>query len=129
GAFKDYLQNFATGSHAAEARARIAKLDQQARQVPKVAIETSCKAGEGVLSGLSSGTSARTSYDACMDSEQAAREQMIKDWETFAPADRTRCVQPKSYLPSYVEWLTCLEMERDVRKLKQTSPATTVGRQ
>jgi hypothetical protein len=21
------------------------------------------------------------------------------------------------YLPSYVEWLTCLEMERDVRKM------------
>jgi hypothetical protein len=23
------------------------------------------------------------------------------------------------YLPSYVEWLTCLEMERDVRKMQQ----------
>jgi hypothetical protein len=23
------------------------------------------------------------------------------------------------YLPSYVEWLTCLEMERDVRKMRQ----------
>ena len=22
------------------------------------------------------------------------------------------------YLPSYVEWLTCLEMERDVRKMQ-----------
>jgi len=23
------------------------------------------------------------------------------------------------YLPSYVEWLTCLEMERDVRKMER----------
>ena len=25
----------------------------------------------------------------------------------------------KAYLPSYVEWLTCLEMERDVRNLRR----------
>lgn len=128
GAFQSYLQNFATGAHAAEAKARIAKLDQQARQVPKVDIENTCRAGESVLSGLSSADSSRTNYDACMDSEQGARNQIIKDWTTFSAAEQTRCVQPKSYLPSYVEWLTCLEMERDVRKFKQGSPAT-VGRQ
>jgi hypothetical protein len=78
---------------------------------------------------LSGGSTARTSYDACMDSEQAARDQIIKDWETFSAVERTRCVQAKSYLPSYVEWLTCLEMEQYVRKLKQAPPPATVGRQ
>jgi hypothetical protein len=28
------------------------------------------------------------------------------------------CVQPKIYLPSYVEWLTCLEMDLDVRTMR-----------
>ena len=127
GAFKAYLQNFATGSHAADARARITKLDQQARQVPKVNIENTCRAGESVLSGLSGGT-AGTDYNVCMTSEQAAREQIIKDWETFSAVERGRCVQAKSYLPSYIEWLTCLEMERYVQKLNQGPPATA-GRQ
>jgi hypothetical protein len=31
------------------------------------------------------------------------------------------------YLPSYVEWLTCLEMERDVKKMSLgQQPATGV---
>ena len=80
------------------------------------------------MSGLSGAAgTARTSYDACMDTERGAREQIIKEWDTFSATDRSRCVQAKSYLPSYVEWFTCLEMERDVRKLKQP-PSATVGR-
>jgi hypothetical protein len=29
------------------------------------------------------------------------------------------------YLPSYVEWLTCLEMNRDVRKMQREQPPMT----
>ena len=56
-----------------------------------------------------------------MSSEQKAREQIIRDWAQYAPADRTRCVQAgaKVYLPSYVEWLTCLEMETAVKRMGQ----------
>jgi hypothetical protein len=34
-------------------------------------------------------------------------------------ADKAQCMRTGVYLPSYVEWLTCLEMERDVRKMQQ----------
>ena len=51
-----------------------------------------------------------------MNSEQRAREGIIKDWTSFSANDRVLCVQTGVYLPSYVEWLTCLEMNRDVRK-------------
>ena len=58
-------------------------------------------------------------FELCSEVELRAREQMAKDWTTFADADRALCVQPSVFLPSYVEWLTCLEMERDVRKMRQ----------
>ena len=28
---------------------------------------------------------------SCIDSEKAVREQLVKEWPTFAPADRTAC--------------------------------------
>ena len=56
-----------------------------------------------------------------MSSEQKAREHLIKDWSQYAAADKARCVQagPSVYLPSYIEWLTCLEMETAVKKMRQ----------
>ena len=50
---------------------------------------------------------------------QKARDQIVKDRATYAAADKVQCMRTDVYLPSYVEWLTCLEMERDVRKMQQ----------
>ena len=59
------------------------------------------------------------SMSGCLQSEQAARESIAKQWAQFIAVDRSRCINTKGYLPSYVEWLTCLEMERDVRNLRR----------
>jgi hypothetical protein len=89
--------------------------------VPTVNIQNTCKAAASVTSG----TSVQTDIDICVSSEQKARETMVKDWSQYAAADKTRCVQagPKVYLPSYVEWLTCLEMELAVKKMRQDDKA------
>jgi hypothetical protein len=78
--------------------------------------------------GANSGESANGSRDSCVADEQEARDQIIKDWATFPAPVRTLCIQPAAYLPSYVEWLTCLQMTKDVITLRkeQTAP-TTVG--
>jgi hypothetical protein len=78
-------------------------------------VRKTCQAAAGVLTG------GQNDVEICMSSEQRAREQIIKDWGQYAPADRTRCVQAgtKVYLPSYVEWLTCLEMETAVKRMGQ----------
>jgi hypothetical protein len=84
--------------------------------VPSVDIGKTCQAATGVMSGLMADSSPQRDLDVCLSSEQAARQQIIKDWATFSSAERTQCVQSSVYLPSYVEWLTCLEMEKSVRK-------------
>ena len=59
----------------------------------------------------------------CVDSENKARDQIIKDWGTYTASDRSGCVQPAGYVPSYVEWLTCFEMNKSVREAGQQGRA------
>jgi hypothetical protein len=44
----------------------------------------------------------RTDRNARLDSEQKAREQIIKDQATYSSADKRRCMRTSVYLPSYV---------------------------
>ena len=62
--------------------------------------------------------------ETCIQSEQSALGQLRKDWAGFAASDRAECVglARMSGPPSYVELITCLEMRRDMRKLRATSP-------
>ena len=60
--------------------------------------------------------------------EHDARDAIAKQWTEFLPADKGSCVRPNVYLPSYVEWLTCLEMRRDVRELRQPFQYTREAR-
>jgi hypothetical protein len=55
----------------------------------------------------------------CIDSEKAIREQLVKEWPSFAPADKVACTNESRTggESSYTELLTCLEMARDVRAM------------
>ncbi len=56
----------------------------------------------------------------CLDSERAIRDELVKQWQSFSPADKTHCVN-ESVMggeSSYTELLTCLEMARDVRAMR-----------
>src|SRR6266567_3190092 len=118
-AFTVYIQNFSTGAHVAEARQRAAALETQGRrEVPGIDIQKTCQAAAGAMVSLMGGTTTEQDVNACLDSEQKARDQIFKDRATYAAADKKQCMRTDVYLPSYVEWLTCLvEMERDVRKM------------
>ena len=63
----------------------------------------------------------------CIESEQAVREEVIKQWSSFLPADRTHCVNETTMggESSYTELLTCLEMARDVRTLRAEAAASS----
>jgi hypothetical protein len=73
-----------------------------------------------------------------MNQENEARGQIVKNWRSYPAGGRQRCVNTTGYMPSYVEWLTCLEMEQSVEALRRsnsettrpsaTKPATTEGR-
>jgi len=88
-------------------------------QVPSINLQETCKAASGVMLALMGGTSSENDLKICIDSENKARDQMIKDWGTYDASDRAGCIQPRVYLPSYVEWLTCFEMNKVVREARK----------
>jgi hypothetical protein len=91
-----------------------------ADSVPTLDVGPVCRgiAQQGGATGRDSAT--KSEVDSCMKSEQAMRDQIVKDWASFAPSDRTSCVNESRMggESSYTELLTCLEMARDVRKMR-----------
>jgi hypothetical protein len=88
--------------------------------VPTLDVGPVCRgiALQGGATGRDSAT--KSEVDSCLKSEQAMRDQIVKDWSTFAASDRTSCVTESRMggESSYTELLTCLEMARDVRKMR-----------
>ncbi len=66
----------------------------------------------------------------CVDSEQVVRAELAKQWSTFAPADKTSCVNESRMggESSYTELLTCLEMARDVRNMRLEAEGKIKGK-
>ena len=93
--------------------------------LPKLNIESSCRASANAVSA-STGTTSDT-LDSCVSDENDARKQLEKDWAMYQASDKARCIQPKEYTPSYIEWLTCLEMNRDVRVTRKGQPAISTS--
>src|SRR5262249_20234455 len=61
-----------------------------------------------------------TNFEQCVQSEQAVREQLKKEWTAFSAADKQHCVAlaKTGGESSYTELITCMEMARDVRALR-----------
>jgi hypothetical protein len=127
-----YLKTHGSGAHAAEARQRLAALQEQVGKqdetlrrkkaaavgLPALDVQKSCRAMEAAIKAMKTQLSKDT-YDICVRNQIGARDVIVKQWSEFSQAERTQCINPRVYMPSYVEWLTCLEMQRDVRKLRQ----------
>jgi hypothetical protein len=91
--------------------------------VPKLNIEYACHASEQAVAAVVSVTT--DIYKSCLDDENDARNQLDKTWANVPVSDKARCIHPKEFLPSYVEWLTCLEMTRDVKQMRKGRAAPT----
>ncbi len=76
------------------------------------------RAGTGGVPNLDVRPSCREStISDCLTMEQTAREALIKEWPSYSAQDKARCATEAQYSgpPSYVEWLTCLEINAHVR--------------
>jgi hypothetical protein len=60
--------------------------------------------------------------EACMGDERAAKDILAKGWDKYAPADKSQCVgmNGKGGPASYVELLSCLEIMRDAKSIRET---------
>ena len=64
---------------------------------------------------------------ACLRQEQEARAQLLAQWTQFPTADRSYCRELTTLGgdPTFTELLTCLELRRDARRLREKDQETT----
>jgi hypothetical protein len=87
--------------------------------LPAIDIEKSCRESSAALNAGTTGNV----FDSCVEDEKAAAAMLAKDWAIFPAADKARCVHVTVYLPSYVEWLTCIEGESTLRQMRKENSA------
>jgi hypothetical protein len=90
---------------------------------PNIDIQKTCRESSDALTGFM-GNNSQDNFSACMSDEQTAREQLVKDWATYPALAKALCIKPKEFLPGYVEWQSCIEMTRDVIKVRQEQAAS-----
>lgn len=84
---------------------------------PNIDIQKTCRESSSALSALTGNN--KQDVDTCISDEQAAREQLAKDWASYPALAKSACLKPNEFLPGYVEWLSCIEMTRDVIKMRK----------
>ena len=92
--------------------------------IPTLDVRPVCRgiAGQSADPGVGQRNQTET-FQQCMESEQAVREQLKQEWSAFSAADKRHCVTLATTggESSNTELLTCLEMARDVRVLRSAS--------
>jgi hypothetical protein len=96
----------------------------RADDVPVLHVEQIC---HGIVNQSGDSLSAgdpKVAFSQCMDAEQKDRETLVKEWPNFAADDKRHCTAETTMggESSYTELVTCLEMARDVRKLREPQP-------
>ena len=82
--------------------------------MPKLDIARECQFEGGI----------KPVQERCAADETQARDQLQNEWAQFGPGAKKQCSEESTTdnIASYVELLTCLEMERDVK-----NPADAMG--
>jgi hypothetical protein len=99
-------------------RSRSANGAGSRRHPPRLKVESSCEAaGRGAIV-------LGRNKEACLADETTAQDTLKKNWSKYSTADKTQCVgMARTGGPaSYVELLSCLEIMRDARNIRNADP-------
>jgi hypothetical protein len=77
------------------------------KALPKLDVKATCRRAQP-LSGL------QTSYQGCLNDETDAQRELSRTWFDFKPGPRSTCTRVTNIggAPSYVELLTCLQLNK-----------------
>jgi hypothetical protein len=84
---------------------------------PSLNVKPSCEAAaDRTAMEQTPGSNARD-VASCMRDENEARDQLAKEWAQFSRGDQQSCtsITNTGGIPSYVELLVCLEMNREAK--------------
>ena len=87
--------------------------------VPTVDLQKRCDSSvQAMQYMLYAGFKAEDAFKTCLDSEQKARDAIVSSWKDIPASYKTKCINPNAYSPSYIEWIACLDLYIDVKKMR-----------
>ena len=91
-----------------------------AADVPTLNVEQTCR------DSANADPTIKFDVKLCLDSENRARQELTGKWASFPNSDRQQCTQMASMggTASYVELITCLEMDQQAREERARTPAS-----
>ena len=84
--------------------------------LPALDIQKLCRGRAQSVAALGAGLG--DPFGQCMKDEQRARDALAAAWKDIPPLYKTNCIHPHVYAASYFEWISCLEMNIDVKNLR-----------
>jgi hypothetical protein len=93
------------------------------KDIPNIDLQSRCKRSERAMAAMM-GASAQPGrdFESCLRAEQEARKAIEAAWPDIPASYKSFCINPTAYSPSYIEWIACLEMLIDLRKLRAAKP-------
>lgn len=92
-----------------------------AESVPSVNVERFCRT-------IAERAGPFADMERCLQKEQQTRDQLMRTWPQFHPSDRAHCVRlmtAGSAEATYTALLTCFELQRDARAIRENQGSTT----
>jgi hypothetical protein len=89
---------------------------------PPLDVTVSCNAAaRGAIS-------AGRGKESCLADERTAQNTLVKKWSEYSAADKTQCIGnvKTGGPPSYVELLSCLDIMKEAKEIRETDPAKDV---
>ena len=91
--------------------------------VPSLDIQNHCQTDKRASQNIFGNKNA-DSLDACVRSEQSAREKLVNEWGTISASDKSLCIQRTAFSPSYFEWFACIDTAAYVRQMRKERPVS-----
>jgi hypothetical protein len=90
--------------------------------VPTTNLDSTCQSAK--MAALP-GQDQTSAFESCLRDEKTARDDLQQKWDHYSATARENCAEPKGVTFSYVELLTCLEMQSGGIGNKPQTPALT----
>ena len=94
--------------------------------LPKIDIETLCRHRQATADAVF-GKQNADGFESCVQSEQDARDKLLARWPTMTTLDKTYCIHPTEYSPSYLEWLGCIMTREYAQTLPKERPDSALA--
>ena len=91
--------------------------------LPKIEFQTLCRARQITIDAVFSNQNSNA-FDSCVSSEQDARDKLLARWASIAALDKTYCIHPSAFSPSYLEWLGCIMTREFAQGLRKGRPVS-----